>query len=132
MAPETLNWWGEVTGNMQQMDDRSLVFDSPKMTETKYILGKPTVHLKTAADQPLLDWIIRLEDVAPDGSVSFITGGLFHSSQYVSRLDPKDFPIDKMGSTAGIVTTFALAFDAVGKIILEALISPTSNCIVVS
>jgi hypothetical protein len=66
------------------------------MTETKYILGKPTIHLKTAADQPLLDWIIRLEDVAPDGTVSFITGGLFHSSQYASRLDPKDFPVNKM------------------------------------
>jgi hypothetical protein len=81
---------------MQQMDDRSLVFDSPKMTETKYILGKPTIHLKTAADQPLLDWIIRLEDVAPDGTVSLITGGLFHSSQYASRLEPKNFPINQM------------------------------------
>ncbi len=95
IADETLNWWGEVTGDMKDLDARSLVFDSPKMTETKYILGYPKVNLKTAADQPLLDWIIRLEDVAPDGTASLITGGLFHSADYISRFDPKDFPINK-------------------------------------
>ncbi len=95
MAAETLNWWGEVTGDMRPLDSRSLVFDSPVMTETKYVLGSPSVHLRTAADQPLLDWIIRLEDVAPDGSVSLITGGLFQSSKYISRLDPKHFPINQ-------------------------------------
>jgi predicted acyl esterase len=95
MADETLNWWGEVTGDMIDLDKRSLVFDSPKMTDTKYILGNPKVQLKTAADQPLLDWIIRLEDVAPDGTVSLITGGLFHSADYISRFDPKDFPVNE-------------------------------------
>jgi hypothetical protein len=48
-----------------------LVFDSIALKDTKYILGHPKVTLKTAAD------------------------GLFHSSDYVSRLEPKDFPINQ-------------------------------------
>lgn len=96
IAENTLNWWGEATGDMRPMDKRSLVFDTAPITESQYILGFPKIHLKTAADQPLLDWIVRLEDVAPDGQVSFITGALFHSSQYISRLNPKPFPKNKM------------------------------------
>lgn len=94
MADETLNWWGERTGDMKQLDSRSLVFDSVPMRETKLILGCPKVFLNTSVDKPLLDWIIRLEDVAPDGSVSFITGGLLQSSQYKSRMQPQDFPLN--------------------------------------
>ena len=38
------------------------------------ILGWPRVILQASASAPLADWFARLSDVAPDGTVTMITG----------------------------------------------------------
>lgn len=81
-------WWGEITGDMAEDDALSLVYDSAPLTEAMEILGMPQVHLRVAADAPFYQWTVRLEDVAPDGQVSLVSGAVINPSQRISRLEP--------------------------------------------
>ncbi len=82
-------WWGEPTGDMRPDDAGSLVFDSPVVEEAFEVIGFPRVKLRVSADAPLAHWIVRLEDVQPDGTVSLVTGALINGAQRDSRLEPK-------------------------------------------
>jgi hypothetical protein len=52
----------------------------------------PRVVLIAAADAPLAHWFARLSDVAPDGSVSLVTGGGMNGAHRRSIADPA--PLD--------------------------------------
>lgn len=82
-------WWGEQTGDMAADDMHSLVYDSAPLTEAMEIMGMPQVRLKVAADAPFYQWSVRLEDVAPDGRVSLVSGAVINPSQRFSRLEPQ-------------------------------------------
>lgn len=82
-------WWGEQTGDMAADDARSLVYDSAPLTEALEIMGMPQVRLRVAADAPFYQWTVRLEDVAPDGRVSLISGAIINPAQRHSRLEPE-------------------------------------------
>jgi len=82
-------WWGETTGDIRPDDAASLVFDSPVLDEDIEIVGFPRVRLRVSEDAPLANWVARLEDVQPDGSVSLVTGRLLNGSQRDSRLEPE-------------------------------------------
>jgi putative CocE/NonD family hydrolase len=81
-------WWGEQTGDMAADDAHSLVYDSAPLSEAIEIMGMPSVHLRVAADAPFYQWTVRLEDVAPDGKVSLVSGAIINPSQRFSRLKP--------------------------------------------
>jgi len=83
------SWWGERAPDMKNATAGSLVFDSAPMTAPKVLAGRPMIHLKVAAEAPLANWSVCLEDVHPDGSVTLITGGAFNGSQRESRTAPK-------------------------------------------
>jgi len=83
------SWWGERAPDMKNATAGSLVFDSAPMEAAKVIAGQPKVRLKVAAEAPLANWSVCLEDVHPDGSVTLVTGGAFNGSQRESRTDPK-------------------------------------------
>ena len=85
---EAGGWWGEQTGDMAADDANSLVYDSPPLTEPLEIMGMPQVQLRVAADAPFYQWTVRLEDVAPDGKVSLVSGAIINPSQRFSRLEP--------------------------------------------
>ena len=82
-------WWGEQTGDMAADDAHSLVYDSAPLTEAMEIMGMPQVRLRVAADASFYQWTVRLEDVAPDGKVSLVSGAIINPSQRVSRLAPE-------------------------------------------
>ncbi len=82
-------WWGEQTGDMAADDAHSLVYDSAPLSEAMEIMGMPQVRLRVAADAPFYQWTVRLEDVAPDGKVSLVSGAIINPSQRFSRLEPK-------------------------------------------
>jgi len=82
-------WWGEPTGDMRPDDAGCLVFNSPVLEHQFVIVGFPKVHLRVSAEAPLAHWIVRLEDVQPDGTVSLVTGALLNGSQRLSRLSPE-------------------------------------------
>ncbi len=81
-------WWGEQTGDMAADDAHSLIYDSGPLTEPLEIMGMPQVRLQVAADAPFYQWTVRLEDVAPDGQVSLVSGAIINPSQRISRLEP--------------------------------------------
>jgi predicted acyl esterase len=63
-------WWGELRQDLAPSDAFSLVYDSAALEDDLAILGTPQVRLNASAAAPLADWIARLSDVAPDGSVT--------------------------------------------------------------
>lgn len=82
-------WWGEQTGDMAADDAHSLVYDSPPLSAALEIMGMPQVRLLVAADAPFYQWTVRLEDVAPDGKVSLVSGAIINPAQRTSRLAPE-------------------------------------------
>jgi putative CocE/NonD family hydrolase len=83
-------WWGELLTDQRPVDAYSLTYDSPALTEDFAILGRPRVDMQVTADAPLANWFIRLSDVAPDGSVTMVTGAGINGAQRDSMADPKD------------------------------------------
>jgi hypothetical protein len=74
---------------MRSADAGSLVYDSDVLKESMEIVGFPRAFLRVASSARLAHWIVRLEDVHPDGQVSLVTGALVNGSQLRSRLDPE-------------------------------------------
>ena len=93
-------WWGDLTPDQQPMDDASLVYDSRPLDEEVEILGLPRAVLNASADAPLASWVVRLSDVAPDGSVTQVAGAGFNgahrnSSQTPEALEPgREYPLE--------------------------------------
>ena len=73
-------WWGEAAlGDMSTLDADSLVYDMA-INQDQELVGFPLMRLRVAATsttnltQLLAQWHVRLEDVAPDGTVMHVTG----------------------------------------------------------
>jgi hypothetical protein len=82
-------WWGELLSDQRPVDAFSLVYDSAPLEEELAIMGRPHALLQASADAPLADWFARLSDVAPDGTVTQITGAGLSGAQRESMSDPK-------------------------------------------
>ncbi|MGH8254357.1 MAG: CocE/NonD family hydrolase [Steroidobacteraceae bacterium] len=67
-------WWGELLGDQRPADAYSLVYESPVLNEPVAMMGQPRARLVVSATAPLANWFVRLQDVAPDGTVTAITG----------------------------------------------------------
>jgi predicted acyl esterase len=89
-------WWGELLSDPRPVDAFSLVYDSAPLTEDLAILGRPQVLLQASATAPLADWFARLSDVAPDGTVTQITGAGLNGAQRDSMSAPGDLEPSKM------------------------------------
>jgi len=91
-------WWGELLSDVRPVDAFSLVYDSAPLPEDLAILGRPHASLQAAATTPLADWFARLSDVAPDGSVTQITGAGLNGAQRDSMSEPRDLEPGKVYS----------------------------------
>ena len=93
-------WWGELLSDQRPVDAFSLVYDSAALEHDMAIIGRPQAVLEAAADAPLADWFARLSDVAPDGTVTQITGAGKNGAQRESMSEPeplepnKFYPLD--------------------------------------
>ncbi len=93
-------WWGELLSDPRPVDAYSLVYDSAPLKEDLAILGRPRALLQASATAPLADWFARLSDVAPDGTVTQITGAGINGAQRESMAEPralepgKVYPLD--------------------------------------
>lgn len=88
-------WWGELLADQRPVDAFSLVYDSPPLEEDLTILGWPHALLHASAPVKLADWFARLSDVAPDGSVTQLTGAGLNGAQRDSVSDPRDLEPNK-------------------------------------
>jgi uncharacterized protein len=59
-------------------DAFSLTYDSEPLKKPLQIIGAPRLKLKVSSTSSKVKWALRLEDVAPDGQVSLVTGVLYH------------------------------------------------------
>ncbi len=82
-------WWGDFTPDQQPMDDASLVYDSAPLEKGFEILGFPQVLLNVAATAPLASWVVRLSDIAPDGSVTQVAGAGYNGAHFCLPVIPK-------------------------------------------
>ena len=74
------DWWGETTGDMRPDDAGSLVYDTEVLSDSLELVGTPQVRLRVSASAPQANWIVRLEDVGPDGPVALVTGGAINGT----------------------------------------------------
>ena len=72
------------------MDAFSLVYDSAPLEHEVAILGRPHALLQASATAKQADWFARLSDVAPDGTVTQITGAGLNGAQRDSWTEPRD------------------------------------------
>ena len=82
-------WWGELLPDQRPVDAYSLVYDGAPLEAPLSMLGFAHVRLPGAADAPLADWFVRLEDVAADGRVTAITGAGLSGAQRRSMEAPE-------------------------------------------
>ena len=93
-------WWGDVAHDQRPTDAFSLVYDSASLTEDLVILGLPHATLTVAADATRANWVARLSDVAPDGTVTQVAGAALNGSHRNSAREPspivpgEEFTID--------------------------------------
>jgi predicted acyl esterase len=91
-------WWGELLSDPRPVDAFSLIYDSAPLEEDLAILGRPHALLRASATAPLADWFTRLSDVAPDGTVTQITGAGINGAQRESMTEPRDLEPGKIYS----------------------------------
>jgi uncharacterized protein len=89
-------WWGELLSDPRPVDAFSLVYDSAPLEQDAAILGRPRALLRASASAPLADWFARLSDVAPDGTVTQITGAGLNGAQRESMTEPRDLEPGKV------------------------------------
>lgn len=89
-------WWGELLSDPRPVDAFSLVYDSGPLEHEVAILGRPRALLRASASAPLADWFVRLSDVAPDGTVTQITGAGLNGAQRESMSEPRDLEPGKV------------------------------------
>jgi uncharacterized protein len=89
-------WWGELLSDVRPVDAFSLVYDSAPLDEDTAILGRPRALLEASATAKLADWFARLSDVAPDGTVTQITGAGLNGAQRESMYEPRDLDPGKV------------------------------------
>ena len=88
-------WWGDLTADQRPIDAYSLVYDSAPLVQDTAILGWPKAFLQVSSSAPLADWFVRLSDVAPDGTVTLITGAGQSGAQRDSAAIPSDLEADR-------------------------------------
>ena len=72
---EAGHWWGELTVDQRGADAFGLTFDTEPLAADTEILGFPQVEIHGTSSAEPLHWFARLCDVAPDGTVTLVTGG---------------------------------------------------------
>ena len=89
-------WWGELLSDPRPVDAFSLVYDSAPLENEVAILGRPRALLRGSATAPQANWFARLSDVAPDGTVTQITGAGINGAQRESMSEPRDLEPGKV------------------------------------
>jgi predicted acyl esterase len=83
------NWWGDYPWDQRGTDAYSLVYDSDLLEQDLEILGFPRAIMHVSADAPLANWIVRISDIAPDGTVTHVGGAGFSGAQRNSSEKPE-------------------------------------------
>jgi hypothetical protein len=75
--------------DQRQDDGYSLVFDSAPLAVPLEILGAPILEVAFCGDRPVMQMIVRLNDVAADGQVARVTYGMLNLAHRNSHEQPE-------------------------------------------
>jgi len=79
---------GDLPVDQRSDDARSLVFETPPLTEPLDMLGAAVAELEIEVDRPTAQVAVRINDVAPDGAVTRVTYGLLNLTHRDSHAEP--------------------------------------------
>jgi putative CocE/NonD family hydrolase len=82
-------WFGDVAPDQRPTDAFSLVYETEPLSESLEILGLPQALLRVSADAPQADWFARVNDVAPDGTVTLVASAGQNGTHRVSAREPR-------------------------------------------
>jgi predicted acyl esterase len=88
-------WWGELLTDQRPVDAFSLTYDSAPLKTELTMLGRPHALLRVSSSAPLADWFARLSDVAPDGTVTQVTGAGLNGAQREDPSNPQDLVVNQ-------------------------------------
>ncbi len=88
-------WWGDLTPDQRPIDAFSLTYDSAPLKTDLTMLGRPHALLQASSSAVQADWFARLSDVAPDGTVTLVTGAGSNGAQRDSASEPKELAPDQ-------------------------------------
>jgi predicted acyl esterase len=94
-ASGNVNWWGDFPWDQRGTDAYSLVYDSDPLEQDLEILGFPRAILHVSADAPLANWIVRVCDIAPDGTVTQVAGAGISGAHRRSSEEPESLIPDQ-------------------------------------
>ncbi|MEJ0046693.1 MAG: CocE/NonD family hydrolase [Rhodospirillales bacterium] len=77
-------------------DSWGLSFDSPPLTAPLEILGFVKARLYASATAPQANWIVRVNDVAPDGTSYIVTYGFLNGTHRHSHTHPEPLVTNQM------------------------------------
>ncbi|MDH3534051.1 MAG: CocE/NonD family hydrolase, partial [Gammaproteobacteria bacterium] len=80
---------GEMPRDQRPDDGFSLTWDTPRLKERIEILGAPVVRLKLSSDEPTANLIVRLCDVAADGSSLRVCYGVLNLTHRNGHAKPE-------------------------------------------
>ncbi|MBM3585053.1 MAG: CocE/NonD family hydrolase [Alphaproteobacteria bacterium] len=79
----------ELPHDQREDDGKSLVFDAAPLDAPLEILGAPVVELTVAADRPVATVVVRLCDVAPDGTSLRVSFGVLNLTHRRGHARPR-------------------------------------------
>ncbi|QUD89372.1 CocE/NonD family hydrolase [Phenylobacterium montanum] len=77
-------------------DAWGLVFDTPPLRQPLEMLGFVRARLFASASAPQANWIVRVNDVAPDGTSYIVSYGFLNGTHRHSHVSPEPLPPDEM------------------------------------
>ncbi|MEW5718412.1 MAG: CocE/NonD family hydrolase [Chloroflexota bacterium] len=86
----------ELFSDQRGDDAYSLSFTSAPLGHAVEILGLPQAVLHVSASAPIANWIVRVCDVAPDGSSQLVSKGILNGTHRDSHTEPKPMEIDRV------------------------------------
>lgn len=82
-------------GEQSDEDARCLLFDLPPVERVTTYLGQPTLDVALSSDQPAAHLVVRLCDVAPDGTSMLVSSGVLNLTHRAGSRDPIALPLDR-------------------------------------
>jgi len=70
-------------------EDKSLIYISDPLIDRMEIIGKPQLQLIFSSSAPIVNLIVKLFDLTPEGSSDLITWGVLNVSHHDSHIEPK-------------------------------------------
>jgi hypothetical protein len=84
---------GEMPGDQMADDALSVCFEGPVLADPLTLVGAPLLRLRLASDQQRAHLIVRLCDVAPDGTSLRISHGMLNLSHRNDHAAPEPMPV---------------------------------------